>query len=324
MSLSKRSTLGSAGPDLSQAHETASEVSFQSFARVVQASRDADTASCLDVANGTAMQWAQLCFAKALTASSRTYVDPLAEEDDSDDWDQQSDAAAWTVEARTWVLIALLTAKRQSRKHAPHANADAHAHEELSYVSGPYTPPSVRALKHVRGSDELSEMGVVRSWLQEYVLPIAHPVEMRKGYWPTTKNSYKATRRTEVHIRSVAPTSKGKLSLDPDLPTRQGKTGAPHLDLQDAQYDKAAWRYLFEAVRNGRLDLCLDVCKAMNHSWKAASLRGSLLYTNQWADGEQVPAGNRNRFLWKTVCRKLGNDVSLNFVATLSLRRFMY
>lgn len=315
MSVAKRSTVAGSALDVARAHETASDTSFLSFARVLEHARTADPALRLHPALGTAMQWAELCAAKAVAAQSRTYVDPLAPDgaEDPDDWDQQADATAWTTEARTWVLIALLTAERHARRQHMPAGDPA--------VGNPYAAPAARALAVVQNDAALSEMRVVRDWLQSHVLPIAHPVEMRKGYWPATKNGLRAARRTGLRSRA-APTSQEKVSLDPDLPARAGQLGASALDPQDAQYDKAASRYLFEAVRNGRLDLCLDVTKAMNHSWKAASLRGSLLYARANADDTQPSLGNRNRFLWKTVCRKLANDVR-DFLDTLPVSACM-
>ena len=51
-----------------------------------------------------------------------------------------------------------------------------------------------RVLQH---SPELSELKIIREWLQD-VLPVRHAVEVRKGYMPFTKNALRAEKRAQV------------------------------------------------------------------------------------------------------------------------------
>ncbi len=169
-----------------------------------------------------------------------------------------------------------------------------------------------------------------------------HPIEARKGYWTFTKNKLRNQRR-------LAGGSKGSgVSLDPDFAHRQAgagsggndsafvpnskasartgnaSSGLSALEMEDASYEKAVWRFLFECARHGRLDLCFELCKEMGHSWKAASLRGGMLYSNPSlsldpeadedammegdSSGSARAVGNRKRALWKLICRKLASE----------------
>jgi nuclear pore complex protein Nup107 len=71
---------------------------------------------------------------------------------------------------------------------------------------------------------------------------------------------------------------KGVQSLDPDAASREMSS----LELEDAAYEKALNKTLFEYVRAGQLDSAIDLARQVDRSWRAASLRGAALY---WRPG---------------------------------------
>ncbi len=113
---------------------------------------------------------------------------------------------------------------------------------------------------------------------------------------------------------SFAPKNRGKAvkNLDPDGVSR----GEGGLELEDATYEKALLRTLFEYARAGRLDAAFDLCHQTDQSWRAATLRGAMLYhdPNLSFDLQDVDrvVGNRNRSLWKSACRKLAANPNLD------------
>ena len=97
------------------------ESSFIAFASVLQNSRHSDTPSRLDPTQGTAFQFAQACTKRAeetrtalssgasASARQRALLHGMEPQDD-EDWDMEGDALAWEMEARSWLLIGMLSA----------------------------------------------------------------------------------------------------------------------------------------------------------------------------------------------------------------------
>lgn len=71
---------------------------------------------------------------------------------------------------------------------------------------------------------------------------------------------------------------KGVRLLDPDAASRESST----LELEDATYEKALSKTLFEYVRAGQLDSAMDLARQADRNWRAASLKGASLY---WRPG---------------------------------------
>lgn len=117
-------------------------------------------------------------------------------------------------------------------------------------------------------------------------------MEVRKGYWPFTKNRLRNEKRIGSASRNRLPpeggatrlfnangsNGKGVKSLDPDAVSREIST----LELEDAIYEKALNKTLFEYVRAGQLDSAIDLARQADRNWRAASLRGAALY---WRPG---------------------------------------
>lgn len=167
-----------------------------------------------------------------------------------------------------------------------------------------------RVLQH---SPELSELKIIREWLQD-VLPVRHAVEVRKGYMPFTKNALRAEKRAQVSGMASTRLGREKLvqHLDPDAASR----GPGTWDVEDLHYEKALVRSLFEYVRAGELDMALDLCAQTSQSWRAASLRGAIFYhdpsISEPSEGVDGPLGNRSRSAWRRIARKAALNVSLD------------
>ena len=299
------------------------ESSFSAFARVLQACKDLEPAARIDPDDGTALLFAAVCSALGEEAlDDAGYVARRPDGNLEDD-----DRAAWELERNTWRLVHALVAERLQR-------ADRKAHSEpddqgKGTVQAYETP--LAAIQNIFERDEpLNELRIIREWLQETLAP-KHIVEVRKGYLAFTKNRVRAEKRASVGggptssegrrltfgsaaSSSFAPKNRGKAvkNLDPDAVSR----GEGGLELEDATYEKALLRTLFEYARAGRLDAAFDLCHQTDQSWRAATLRGAMLYHDpalsfDLQDVDRV-VGNRNRSLWKSACRKLAANPNLD------------
>ncbi|EPQ28030.1 uncharacterized protein PFL1_04357 [Pseudozyma flocculosa PF-1] len=304
---------GNLGASSSMALDPAS--SFSAFAHVLQASKHLDVAARVDANRGVALLFAETCAQRAQDAldDAGTYS---ANSQNLDDDDRQS----WMLEHNTWTLLHTLTAERLLRKQAA-ADLD----PQDSDAANPYDTPLVAIQSILEKDDELTELKLIREWLQE-TLPPKHIVEVRKGYWTFTKNRLRAEKRAgsggganRVPFGSAAGSGLGAKSrgkavaqLDPDATSRsQGG-----LELEDATYEKALLRNLFEYARAGQLESAFDLCRQTDQSWRAASLRGAMLYHDPTVSPAleelESPIGNRHRALWKAVCRKLASNPNLD------------
>ena len=323
--------------------------SFRQFARALSACKAQPPASLLDQSEGLALLFAEACQARA--AAGGDPLDELIDEQDSD----ESDTLDWRLEEQTWRLIHLLHAERWQRAESDGGQNGASG--SAMRTGKPYQTPfsavqdilegdaSLSELKvsHHRGSAALATADralpaqIIRDWLSNN-LQCTHPVEVRKGYWPFTKNRLRNEKRLGSSSRArtqpevgtgrrsnlIGATGKGVRSLDPDAANREMST----LELEDATYEKALNKTLFEYVRAGRLDSALDLARQADRSWRAASLRGAALYwrpglselDRRWSSHKNLltrralplddemedlssSMGNRNRMLWKAVCR---------------------
>ncbi|GAA5998533.1 Nup84p [Rhodotorula paludigena] len=227
--------------------------------------------------------------------------------------DLDADAVdTWTLERNTWALVqALYTERLSELETAP------------SSSKNPYTPPLLVAQRLIEGNKDLVELSAIRDWLHSIPSSL-NPAEIRRGYLPYTKNKLKQLRRT-----GAKPPQGLIEQLDPDalVRARAADEGA-RLESDDAAYERALLRSLYEYVRAGELDLAIDMCRQSDQSWRAASLSGGKL----WVDPALAPdddelddlamvgveaqekkaQGNANRRLWKTMCRKLAATNTLD------------
>ncbi|EKM74849.1 hypothetical protein AGABI1DRAFT_80653 [Agaricus bisporus var. burnettii JB137-S8] len=277
---------------------------FQSYADVLslcQIVKD-DLEPLLDPEIGFAPRIRQLC------------TDQIAEfEDDS----SQEERELLKLEENTWGLLQALMAARKTElkpKKTP---------REL-LIENPYTPTSTIAQALMQSSPLFSELIVVREWLQE-IAPLPIVPEATTGYWKFTKYNVMQAFRTGRNNNSGGGGG-GRDGLvremDPDVLSREdGKTLAP----DDASYDKSLIQALYGYIRAGQLEEAIELCRKAYQPWRAASIRGSLLFTwralstkprdeDEEEDNEEPNfwQGNRNRRLWKITCTKAALNSALS------------
>lgn len=217
------------------------------------------------------------------------------------------------LEANTWSLLQSLYLDRTAPPRSTSAIPDDAAF--------PYTPPLTIVQRAIANDAALSELSIVKDWLCGTAYGDLHPAEIRKGYLPYTKSKLKQA------LRTGQPSKQNLVdSLDPDatnrVSTSHGKTRKV-LDSEDANYEKALLRSLWEYVRVGELDQAIDMCRQSDCSWRAASLSGGKLYEDeifaraseavyddgsgmevlQYEAGQRASQGNLRRKLWKAMCR---------------------
>ncbi|KAJ6620333.1 107-domain-containing protein [Mycena sp. CBHHK59/15] len=173
------------------------------------------------------------------------------------------------LERDTWGLLQAVMPARKTEAPAVDTARDLLA-------ENPYTPTSTLAQAIMNASPLLSELIVVREWLQDTAPSPQHP-EATTGYWKFTKHGVIQSLRM-----GGAPRDGLVKEMDPDAVNRG----------------------------DGRMLAADDT------PWRAASIRGSLLFqwraiTNeQYEDDvmeEDLPdawQGNRRRRLWKSTCTR--------------------
>ncbi|TBU55991.1 107-domain-containing protein [Dichomitus squalens] len=137
---------------------------------------------------------------------------------------------------------------------------------------------------------------------------------------PGATNGYcRFTRNAVLEGKRTGRVASGVVSeLDPDAVNRSGEEGKG-LAPDDAAYEKTFLQALYGHVRAGQLEDEIDLCRKANQPWRAASLRGVLLF--QWRTISNAPwdddamdeedtedsqqwSGNVRRQMWKTVCQR--------------------
>lgn len=299
-----------AGP--SSQPETSSTSSFRDFAASLADARELTLADRLASASsddptpivGTALRFAQVCSQHAATAQG----------EDTDFRDADGGRISWILEARTWELIHLVCADRYLY-HPESSEGDSTAKLSRTY----YQTPLAAIQDILEDSRPLRELKIIREWLSSQLPPV-HVAEVRKGYMPFSKNRLKAEKRTSVGTNARTGSQKNVVrNLDPDAEFR----GEGKWDMEDANYAKALHRTLFEYTRAGELEAAFDLARQADQPWRAASLRGAMLFhqslgadrgDDEMDELDQVAGatGNRNRALWKAVCRKLSSNGSLD------------
>ncbi|GAA5880076.1 hypothetical protein JCM3774_003301 [Rhodotorula dairenensis] len=243
---------------------------------------------------------------QCFTALCDSWRAPLGGEQDKEEYE------AWSLESNTWTLLRALYSERLSG--APSAPSSS---------KNPYTPPRAVAQRLIESSKDLLELSAIRDWLHE--IPFStYGVESRSGYAPYTKNKLKQLRRTG----GKAPQGLvDRLDFDALVRAKAEDEGA-RLEADDASYERAFLRSLYEYVRMGQLDVAIDTCRQSDQSWRAASLSGGQLWSDPMLGVEEDPndddamvgtglvdrilKGNAHRRLWKTMCRKLAGSPLLD------------
>ncbi|PFH53633.1 hypothetical protein AMATHDRAFT_79092 [Amanita thiersii Skay4041] len=220
------------------------------------------------------------------------------------------------LEHNTWLLLQVLMAARKTATPPP------------NFVPNPYTPTSTLAQAILRSSQLLTELVIVREWLHETAPQPAIP-EATTGYLNFTKHAVMQDRRLNRNPTTVD-------HLDPDAPNRPNDSPA-QLASDDASYERSLLQALYGHIRAGRLEDAIELSRRAHQPWRAASIRGALLF--RWnaistdpadaapPDDEQdnnlmdqdakgpgldVCSGNRNRRLWKSTCTRAALNPNLS------------
>lgn len=168
----------------------------------------------------------------------------------------------------------------------------------------------------MHSSPLLSALVVVREWLHDSA-PLPMTPGATNGYWRFTRNAVLQGKRTgrlpaglvieldpdavnrdgedgkgltpddAVSLISCACCSKSKFYTvprrDPCAYMRAGLAiyqSVSFLNDRGQAYDKAVLQALYAHVRAGQLEDAVDLCRKANQPWRAASIRGALLF--QW------------------------------------------
>ncbi|KAG6906112.1 hypothetical protein DXG01_015860 [Tephrocybe rancida] len=220
------------------------------------------------------------------------------------------------MEARTWGLLqAVMPARKTEPPPLPNPRA--------LLKENPYTPTSTLAQAVMTRSLLLTELVVVKEWLQD-TAPVPAGPEASTGYWRFTKLGVLQSLRSGG---GVAGTGKEAFvrKMDPDVLGRGDEAGRGlaaddaiwRADFGMKNYEKSLVKALYGCVRAGRIEEAVEMCRKANQPWRAASIRGIRLF--RWraisteveeededhddSDNElDIWSGNRQRKLWKSSC----------------------
>ncbi|GAA5834612.1 hypothetical protein JCM3766R1_003616 [Sporobolomyces carnicolor] len=275
---------------------------YLDFSQCLQSAQSGNLDVLTDDSDNLLARWTAICDQQ---------LDQLSSDLDSDALN------AWTLERNTWQLVQALYSERLNGSTPPADPTSSGSSKD------PYTPPLSVVQRVIEGNKDLIELSAIRDWLHAIPSSLT-PAEVRRGYLPYTKNKLKQIKRTGA----VAP--RGLVEeLDPDALLRAGGSAAgARLEADDATYERALIRTLYEYVRTGQLDAALDLCRQSDQSWRAASLSGGRLWfdpslapdDDEFEDldfmdedlNERRAQGNANRRLWKAMCRKIAATPNLD------------
>ncbi|CAK5283093.1 unnamed protein product [Mycena citricolor] len=260
-------------------------------------SMNEDLESLLDPETGFAPRLRQICH------------DQLVDlEENGDGQTTQEELDLLRLERDTWGLLqAVMPARKTEPPPTPTAR-------EL-LRENPYTPTSTLAQAIMHASPLLSELIAVREWLQDTAPEPTHP-EASTGYWKFTKHGVMQGLRMGGVVRD------GLIKeMDPDAVNRgDGRM----LAADDTNYEKGLSIALYSYIRAGRLEDAVELCRKAHQPWRAASIRGSLLFRWPAISDEQLEdesmeedlvdpwEGNRRRRLWKTTCTQAAMNPNIS------------
>ncbi|KAF5346850.1 hypothetical protein D9756_010620 [Leucocoprinus leucothites] len=277
-----------------------SDALFRSCADVLsicQASKD-DLEALLDPDDGFAPRLRRLC------------RDQLEEYEESEaDEVGGEEIELLRLEENTWGLLQAVMPARKTEIPVKKTPRDLLA-------ENPYTPTATLAQALMDSSPLFAELVVVREWLQD-TAPLPPPPEANTGYWKFTKHSVMQSLRTGNNRDGLVR------EMDPDAVNREeGKI----LASDDASYDRSLVQALYGYIRAGQLEEAVELCRKAYQPWRAASIRGSLLFTwralstkprdeeieEEVEEDSPTWQGNRNRKLWKASCTRAALNPSLS------------
>ncbi|KAJ2875026.1 Nucleoporin nup84 [Coemansia aciculifera] len=211
---------------------------------------------------------------------------------------RRSSEAYWKTESSTWELVERLY-KLRAQAHAEAQDDDMSDGDSERALAASTDYVAVQEL--MGRSNVLTEYVEVKRWLEE-TAPEFQAVETRKGYLFYTRRSIAGRGARDSRIVTEA---------DPDATSRQQR----ELAAEDAEYSAGLVRTLYEYVRRGRVNNAIELCVESDEAWRAATLKGSLIWRDPVLEPSDIPgsrpphtAGNINRALWKHACAALAAD----------------
>ncbi|KAK7436197.1 Nucleoporin nup84 [Stygiomarasmius scandens] len=268
------------------------EALYQPYADVLSLSQSMqdDLAGLLDPENGFAPRMRRIC------------REQITEYEENGEYPDELELLR--LEENTWALLQAVMPARKTEQSVLNSPRDL-------LQQNPYTPTSTIAQAIMNASPVLTELVVIREWLQETAPAPSYP-EATTGYWKFTKHSVMQALRTGAGSRDGLVKE-----MDPDAVNREDGRS---LAADDASYEKSLAQALYGMVRAGRLDEAIELCRRAHQPWRAASIRGSLFFhwkaiSNETdSDDEEDPdvwSGNRNRKLWKSSCTRAALNSAL-------------
>lgn len=229
----------------------------------------------------------------------------------------------WQAEADTWELFRIMLELR----YAPHQEQLAQNKKmKLARLGSPnrYTSEATIWERFTIENDTAKERHLVLKWLQNAadhdesdIEAMAQELERKSGRgsglwlngWMETREKIKGAKRTrmlsgtnpsQLEIRRTDNNELVVSSLDPDAPTRQGRT----LEKADAYSERSLWMTCWEMLRRGRSwpEVC-QWCAERNQSWRAASLGLAAEMSSDMAM-PGLSAGS----LWRRMCYALARN----------------
>lgn len=171
-------------------------------------------------------------------------------------------------------------------------------------------------------SESMADAAIVRNWLEK-TAPSFQPVSPRKGGWYLTQAEIKnKTRPLQQKPNNIIT------ELDPDAVYRQEKRLVP----EDEMFENRLLRTIYFLIRRGKIEEAITLVSSSDQSWRAASIRGGLYFRDPKLENNDfeglsydldceddantvmgdefsdVPAGNLNRFLWKSTCYAISKE----------------
>ncbi|KAF7294646.1 Nuclear pore complex protein [Mycena indigotica] len=272
--------------------ETALYVSSAEVLSICQSMND-DLEAILHPETGFAPRLRQICHDQLLDL-----------EENRDARTTQDELELLRLERDTWGLLQAVMPARKTETPPMPTIRDLLA-------ENPYTPTSTLAQAVLLASPLLSELVAVREWLQDSAPLPQHP-EATTGYWKFTKHNIMQSQRMGGATRDNLVKE-----MDPDAVNRDD---GRMLAADDASHEKGLSQALYGYIRSGRLEEAVELCRNAHQPWRAASIRGSLLF--QWKaisnehdedeameeDFPDVWQGNQRRQLWKSTCTKAATN----------------
>ncbi|KAJ3274773.1 hypothetical protein HDV01_001976 [Terramyces sp. JEL0728] len=154
---------------------------------------------------------------------------------------------------------------------------------------------------------QLHENYVVKKWLEE-TAPKFLPCETQKTHLKYTLDRIQKKQRGYKLGNDESIVTE----LDPDSTNRQLRTLAP----EDLNYESSLNKTIFNYIKRGQILEAVDLCQASNQHWKAALLRGYLVFSDPVIDrqenGLEYFDGNQNKVLWKAALYAAASDDSFD------------